>query len=185
MSTLRSHPLLQRLLFCAAFAFSVTSFAGNPMGVVQNGRPVFKPERYFAGRTHSWGVFESRAGDPTKLIRTQTSGRWDGRLLKFEQDLQIQGSKPSHRSWTIRKLDATHYTATGTGIVGIARGEARGNALHLVFTIEAVPGNPLARLHMSQWMYLQPDGVTMINRAIASKGGIILAEVTEQFRKDR
>ncbi|HEV7404705.1 MAG TPA: DUF3833 family protein [Chthoniobacteraceae bacterium] len=176
---------LPRLLLWAALICATPACAGTPFDVVKDGRPLFKPESYFAGRTHSWGLFENRSGNPTKLIHTQTTGRWEGSVFKFEQDLQIQGSKPSHRSWSIRKLDEHRYTATGTGIVGTARGEARGNALHLDFTIDAVPGNPLAHLHMSQWMYLQPDGITMINRAIASKGGVILAEVTEQFHKDR
>src|SRR5204862_26931 len=138
------------VLSCAAAALLDTLSAAAPMEVVKNGRPLFQPERYFAGRTHSWGVFESRAGDPTRLIQTQTRGRWDGSVLRFEQDMQIQGSKPSHRSWTIRRVDAHHYTATGTGIVGTARGEARGNALHLEFTIDVAPGNPLAHVHMSQ-----------------------------------
>jgi hypothetical protein len=184
MSSLSSLSSLQAIFTCAAFAVTATGSAGTPFDVLKNERPLFKPEQYFAGRTHSWGVFESRSGNPTKLIHTQTWGHWEGGVFRFEQDLQIQGSKPSHRTWLIRKLDEHHYSATGTGIVGTARGEG-GNAFHFDFTIDAVPGNPLAHLHMSQWMYLQPDGVTMINRATASKGGIILAEVTEQFHKDR
>ena len=185
MSSLPRRSFLQALLTFAALALAVTGSAGTTADLFKDGRPLFKPEQYFAGRTHSWGVFESRSGNPTKLIHTQTRGHWEGGALTFEQDLQIQGSTPSHRSWLIRKLDEHHYSATGTGIVGAARGEAQGNAVHFEFTIDAVPGNPLAHLHMSQWMYLQPDGVTMINRAIASKAGIILAEITEEFHKDR
>jgi hypothetical protein len=183
MSSFLVPAFLRRLLTCAAVAVAVTGSAGTPFDLLKDGRPLFKPEQYFAGRTHSWGVFESRSADPIKIIRTQTSGHWERGVFKFEQDLQIQG-KQSHRSWSIRKLDAHHYSATGTGIVGTARGEARGNAFHLEFTIDGVPGNPLAHLQMSQWMYLQSDGVTMVNRATASKAGVILAEITEQFRKD-
>ncbi len=185
MPSFPSRPFLLRLITAAALAVAVTGFAGTPFDVLKDGRPIFQPERYFAGCTHSWGIFESRSGNPTKLIHTQTAGHAEGGVFKFEQDMQIQGSKPSHRSWSIRKLDEHHYSATGTGIVGVARGEGHGNAFHFEFTMDAVPGNPLAHVHMSQWMYLQPDGVTMINRAIVSKAGVILAEVTEQFHKDR
>lgn len=185
MSCFPNRRFLQRLLTCAALTVAVTASAGTPFDVVKDGRPLFKPEQYFAGRTHSWGLFENRSGNPTKLIHTQTVGHMEGGVFKFEQDMQIQGSKPSHRSWSIRKLDEHHYSATGTGIVGMARGEGHGNAFHFDFTIDAVPGNPLAHLHMSQWMYLQPDGVTMINRDTLTKAGVILAEVTEQFHKDR
>jgi hypothetical protein len=36
---------------------------------------------------------------------------------------------------------------------------------------------------MSQWMYLQPDGKTMVNHSTIRKFGIVVAQVTEQFRK--
>lgn len=171
--------------FLLAVILPATGLAADPFEAVKNGRPVFHPETFFSGHTHSWGVFETRAGGPSKLIHTWTTGQWDGKVLKFEQDLEIQGSKRSHRSWEVRRIDEHHYSATGTGIIGTARGETRGNAFHLEFTIDAKPGNPLAHLHMSQWMYLQPDGVTMVNRDRLTKAGITVAEITEQFHKDR
>jgi hypothetical protein len=36
---------------------------------------------------------------------------------------------------------------------------------------------------MSQRMYLQPDGKTMVNHSTIRKFGIVVAQVTEQFRK--
>lgn len=176
---------MQRFLAVALLVLVLGGCAASkPVEAFENGRPIFKPEKYFAGRTHSWGVFEDRHGKPTKLIATQTRGAWDGSTLKFEQDLQIEGSKPAHRSWVIHKIDAHHYTATGTGIVGEANGVAYGNVFHLDFTLDAVPGNPLAHVHMSQWMYLQADGITMVNRDTLTKDGLILAEITEQFHKE-
>ncbi len=62
---------------------------------------------------------------------------------------------------------------------------AYGNVSHLEFTLDAFPGNPLGHLQMSQWMYLEPDSVTMLNRATHFKTGIVVAQITEQFRKDR
>lgn len=184
-----SPPLFQvirvrTLLALPVLFLSLTSCATKPLELVKEGRPLFKPEVYFAGRTHSWGVFESRSGEPTKILYTKTTGRWDGEILHFEQDLIFPKGKNSHRSWLIRRVDDTHYTATGTGIIGTAHGVASGNAFHLDFTIDAIPGNPLAHLHMSQWMYLQEDGVTMVNRDTLTKAGVILTEITEQFHKD-
>ena len=72
-----------------------------------------------------------------------------------------------------------------TGIVGTAHAEAHGNAVHLDFTLDAVPGNPLAHLRMSQWLYLQDDGASLVNHDTLSKAGVILREITEYFHKDR
>jgi Protein of unknown function (DUF3833) len=159
--------------------------AGKPIEAFTAGRPFLKPEVYFAGHTHSWGMFETPSGKPTKTISTETEGRWDGATLHFEQDITIEGGSKEHRSWLIRRLDEHHYSATGTGIVGTARGTAYGNVFHLDFTLDAAPGNPLAHVHMSQWMYLQPDGVMLVNRDTLTKAGIIITEITELFRKDR
>ena len=157
----------------------------KPLELFKDERPLFKPEEFFSGHTRSWGTFETKSGKPTKIIQTETTGKWDGSALHFEQDIIIAHGKKTHRSWLIQRLDEHHYSATGTGIVGTARGEARGNAFHLEFTMDALPGNPLGRVHMSQWMYRQPDGVTMVNRATVTKAGVILAEITEQFQKER
>ena len=168
-----------------ALAFFLGGCAAKPIIAFDGGRPVFDPMQYFAGRTRSWGIFETPTGQPRSLLSTTTHGRLAADGLHFEQDLVFGDGKKSHRSWLIRRVDAHHFTATGTGIVGIARGTAYGNVCHLEFTLDAIPGNPLGRLHMSQWMYLQPDGVTMVNRDTLTKAGIIVAQITEQFRKER
>ncbi len=176
---------LRRNILLLCLALVTGGCASKPIASFENGRPLFDPLKFFTGRTHSWGIFETRSGQPKQIITTTTVGRMEADGLHFEQDLVFEGGKKSHRSWIIRQVDAHRYTATGTGIVGTARAEAHGNVVRLDFTIDAFPGNPLGHLHMSQWMYLQRDGVTMVNRATLSKSGVIVAMITEQFRKDR
>ena len=181
---MKSSALVHRLL-AMAMPLVFIGCANQPLVIFSEERPLFKPEEFFAGHTLSWGIFETKSGRPTKIIQTETVGRWDGSALHFEQDIIIAHGRKTHRSWLIRRLDERHYLATGTGIVGTAHGEASGNSFHLEFTMDALPGNPLGRVHMSQWMYLQADGVTMVNRATVTKAGVIITEITEQFRKDR
>ena len=149
----------------------------------ENGRPLLDPTQYFTGRTSSSGVLENRAGAPKERVTTQTVGRWvDGALL-LEQELQI-GEKKQHRSWRIRKLDAHYFAATANDMVGTAQGEARGNVFHWSFTLELVPGNILSRVRMTQWMYLQPDGRTLLNHSTIRKFGAVVAQVTEVFQRE-
>ena len=168
-----------------AIATGLSGCGSEPIGAFKNGRPLFEPEKYFAGETHSWGIVETPSGKPKEVLHTRTTGRWDGSSLHFEQQIVFEGGNTLHRSWLVRRMDEHHYSATGTGIIGTAHGEAWGNVFHLDFTLDAVPGNPLGRVHMSQWMYLQADGVTLVNRDALSKDGLIIAGITEQFRKDR
>ena len=148
------------------------------------GRPEFDPTKIFAGRTSSFGVMENRGGVPKQVVKTETAGQWKGDTLRLEQDLALGESKPQHRSWRIRKLDAHRYEATANDIVNTVQGEAHGNVFHWSFILALSPGNPLANVRMSQWMYLQPNGRTMVNHSTITKFGIVVAQVTEQFRKN-
>ncbi len=149
----------------------------------ESGRPLLDPTQYFTGRTSSSGVLENRTGAPKERVTTQTVGRRIDEALLLEQELQI-GEKKQHRSWRIRKLDASHFAATANDMVGTARGEARGNVFHWSFTLELVPGNVLSRVQMTQWMYLQPDGRTLLNHSTIRKFGVVMAQVTEVFQRE-
>ena len=162
----------------------LTGCATRDTASFASGRPLFDPTQYFAGRTHSWGLLESRGGAPKELFTTRTQGRWEGGEFLYEQDIVFEKGRREHRSWRLQRVDAHHYTAIGSDIVGVARAEAYGNVLHLVFTLDASPGDPLLHVHMSQWMFLQPDGRTMINCDTLTKLGITVAHLTEQFQKD-
>ncbi len=175
--------LLRLLPVVTAIALAGCATA-RPVSSFETGRPIFDPIAFFTGHTHSWGIFETPSGKPSKLLRTVTTGSLRAGTLHFEQDLVFEKGTKQHRSWLITRQDEHHYSATGTGILGTAYGEAHGNVFHLQFALDAIPGNPLGHVHMSQWMYLQPDGVTMVNRDTITKAGVILTEITEQFRKD-
>jgi len=175
-----AHPF--RLLLSSA-ALVLTGCATMKVSDFEGGRPVFSPTDFFTGRTTSYGVMETRAGAPTRIVRTETTGHWEGETLRLEQDLFLGDAQPQRRSWRLRKLDAHRYEATANDIVGTARGEAHGNAFHWSFTLALSPGNPLGNVRMSQWMYLQPDGRTMINHSTIRTFGIVVAQVTEQFQQ--
>lgn len=149
----------------------------------RDSQPAFDPTLFFSGMTESTGVMENRAGAPIQRVTTKTSGIWKDGVLHIEQDLLFDEGKPSHRSWKIRKIDAHHFEASANDMVGVARGEAYGDVFHWTFTLATIPGNPLANVRMSQWMYLQPDGQTMLNHTTITKAGIVLRQVTEQFQR--
>jgi hypothetical protein len=184
MSWLSAEELF-RVLIIEVVGLCLAGCASEPMGMFKDGRPLLEPEKYFAGETHSWGIVETPSGRPRQVLHTRTFGRWDGRELLFEQDIMFESGGTLHRSWVVRRLDEHHYSATGTGIIGTAYGEVYGNVFHLVVTLDAMPGNPLGHVRMSQWMYLQADGKTLVNRDTLTKFGVIVAEITESFWKDR
>ena len=170
-----------RLLFCTAL--SLSSCASMKPSDFHGARPLFDPVEFFSGRTSSSGVRETRRGVPVQRVTTHTVGRRKGDILLLEQELEFGDGKRQQRSWRIRRIDAHRFEATANDIVGVARGEAYGNVFHWSFILALSPGNPLMNVRMSQWMYLQPDGRTMINHSTIRKAGFVVAQVTEQFRR--
>ena len=145
--------------------------------------PALDPVAFFTGRTTSEGVMENNVTGSKRRVTTKTRSHWEGATLRLEQDLAFSDGTRQHRSWRIRKMDAHHYEATANDIVGTARGESSGNTFHWSFTLAVSPGNSLANVRMTQSMYLQPDGRSLINHTTVSKLGIPVAHVTETFRR--
>lgn len=174
-----------RLSFLILPAFGAVALTGCAALAPRDfAEPRFDPIAFFTGTTKSSGVIENRGGSPTQRVETKTRGRLSGEILELEQDLAFSDGKRQHRSWRIRRIDPHFYEATANDMVGSARGEAYGNVFHWSFRLALSPGNPLGNVRMTQWMYLQPDGKTMINHTTIRKFGIVVAQVTEQFRRD-
>ena len=68
--------------------------------------------------------------------------------------------------------------------MGVAQGEAVGNALNWRYTLALPVGRKVYNVKFDDWMFLMDDEV-MLNRAVMSKWGFRLGEVTLEFRKLR
>ena len=146
--------------------------------------PVIDPVKFFGGHTHSAGVIESRSGLPAERITTQTAGVFANGILSMEQELHSEDSKPTHRNFKFKIIDAHHVDATGSDVEGTAHGKLYGNYFTWSFRLKVADKGLIHHVNMTQCMYLMPDGKTLIIRSIIRKFGIIVKEITEQFHKD-
>jgi hypothetical protein len=172
------------LLITISCILLLCNCAKSTTDALNGGRPQLELIQFFTGRTHSDGVFESRSGRPGQRITTETNGKLKDGVLYIEQDLSLQKGKRQHRSWQLRRVDESHIDATANDIIRTAHGASYGNVFYWTFRLRLSPGNPLKNVRMSQYMYLQPDGRSLIIRSVIRKAGIIVAEVTEQFWKE-
>lgn len=147
-------------------------------------KPIFEPEKFFAGHLHSWGVVENRSGAPTSRFTTDIVGRRDGNSVVIEQHFAFDDGRRQDRTWRLQRIDAQHYEATANDVIGTATGIAAGNAFRWQYTLALSPGNSIENVQMIQWMYGVDDGSRMMNRVTVEKFGIIVAEVSEFFRRE-
>lgn len=173
------------LVFATVLLLHIISGCGRTKPLAfDGGKPVLDPVAFFTGHVHSTGFFEGRGGMPAKRITTQTTGIIKNGVLEIEQDLATEGGKRQHRAWQLRSVDGHHVDATANDIVGTAHGLFYGNVFTWNFHLALSPGNALKNVRMSQAMYLQPDGRSLIIRSVIRKAGFVVGQVTEQFWKD-
>ncbi|MEO8768825.1 MAG: DUF3833 family protein [Ferruginibacter sp.] len=150
----------------------------------ENGTPPVDPVSFFGGHTHSAGVLEARSGRPSDRITTKTTGVYANGVLSIEQDLYPEHRKQNHRNFKLKLIDAHHVEGTGSDIAGKAHGTLYGNYFTWRFRLRIADKGLLQHVNMAQYMYLMPDGKTLIIRSVIRKFGIIVKEITEQFYKD-
>ena len=144
--------------------------------------PVFDPQIFFAGRTLASGVFETRSGDPKRRFTQVIDGRMEGDTLVIDQVFTYEDGEIEPRTWRLTRIDERTYSATSEAAAGPGTGRVYGDVFLWEWTYMASPGNPLANLQVKQWMYLQ-DERHATNRAIVTKLGVQVAQVTEYFVK--
>lgn len=145
-------------------------------------KPELDLRSYLNGRLVAWGMFQDRKGEVVKRFRVDMTCTWTNNVGTLEEDFSYADGSTQRRVWTITRHDATTYTGTAGDVVGTAMGKASGNALNWSYTLALPVEGKVYNVRFDDWMFLMDDEV-MLNRAVMSKWGIRLGEVTLAFRK--
>ena len=89
--------------------------------------------------------------------------------------------KFAHQS-RLKKLPGGQYTGTADDVVGTAQGRSSGNAFQWSYTLRLPVDAKTYEVQFDDWMYLVDERV-MLNKAVMSKFGVRLGEVTLAFHK--
>lgn len=139
-----------------------------------------RPEVFFVGATNSSGVMQSWSGAPTRRLRVKGSGQMlPGGKFQLDQSVTFDQDAPQSRTWVMQRLDNHHYAATLTDASGTVEAEAYGDLFHLRYPMKSPFGGK-----MEQWMYLQPDGRTVMNVATVRVFGVVVARLSERITKE-
>ena len=141
-------------------------------------------EDYFLGRTKAWGIFQDRFGTLRRQFEVTIEGSIEGETLVLVEDFLYDDGEEEQRIWRIDRTGPHRYEGRADDVVGVAKGEAYGNALNWTYRFNLKVGDSTWEVTFDDWLFLQSDGV-LINRAAVTKFGILLGEVTLFFQKQR
>lgn len=145
-------------------------------------KPVLDLRRYFNGLLDAYGVFTDRSGKVVKRFTVVMNCTWQGDNGVLDEDFTYSDGTRQKRVWRLTRLADGSYTGRADDVVGIALGEARGNAFHWAYTLSLPVDGKVYEVQFDDWMYLVDEKV-MLNKAAMSKFGIRLGEVTLSFTK--
>lgn len=173
--------LMRMLLLAAALLVAGCGATMRPADYAAE-QPTLDLKTYFNGTVDAWGIFQDRSGKVVKRFTVVMRCTWDGDTGVLDEDFTYSDGTTQKRVWTLKKVGENRYVGTADDVVGEASGETGGNAFNWKYVLALPVDGKVYNVNFDDWMYLMDDQV-MLNRAVMSKFGFRLGEVTLSFRK--
>ena len=145
-------------------------------------KPVLDLKSYFNGELVAHGLFTDRAGKVARRFVVQMTGTWQGRHGTLDERFTYSDGATERRIWRLTDQGNGRWTGRADDVVGVAEGRSACNALNWRYTLKLPVDGKVYELQFDDWMYLMDERV-MLNKAVMSKFGIRLGEVTLAFFK--
>jgi Protein of unknown function (DUF3833) len=174
---------MKKLLCAVAIALTLGACASPSPADYAAEKPVLDLQRYFNGDITAHGIFTDRSGKVVRRFTVLMKCQWTGDDGVLDEAFTYSDGKTERRIWKLKKLPGGKYTGTAGDVVGVAQGQASGNAFQWAYTLKLPVDDKTYEVQFDDWMYLVDERV-MLNKAVMSKFGIRLGEVTLSFQKN-
>ena len=149
----------------------------------KNTVPKIKIEEYFLGDVKAWGIFQERSGKVKRQFTAKMKGTFDGETLILNEDFSWNDGEKQQRRWEIKKVGENKYEGTAPDVIGIAKGVSYGSAFKFEYNLLIPYKDKKIKVRFDDWIFKQDDK-TAINKAILTKFGFKVGELTVFFVKD-
>ena len=166
----------------AAAALAASGCAGPSVNDYASEKPVLDLKQYFNGVVDAWGIFTDRSGKVVKRFTVVMHCQWNGEQGVLDEDFVYSDGTKQKRIWKLQQLGNGRFSGQADDVIGMADGQTRGNAFNWRYTLALPVGSQVWHVQFDDWMYLLDDKV-MLNKAVMSKFGIFLGEVTLSFTR--
>ncbi len=173
---------MRRWFLAAAAALLLSACATPTVDDYAAEKPVLDLKTYFNGELVAHGLFTDRSGKVARRFVVQMTGTWSGNQGTLDERFTYSDGKTERRVWRLTDEGNGRWTGRADDVVGLAEGRAAGNALNWRYTLKLPVDGSVYEVQFDDWMYLMDERV-MLNKAVMSKFGIRLGEVTLAFYK--
>lgn len=137
---------------------------------------------YFDGTLTAYGIFTDRSGRVVRRFTVRMDCRWQGDDGVLDEHFSYSDGTTQRRVWRLKRHADGRYTGTADDVIGEAAGQVAGNAFRWRYTLALPVDGRVWHVQFDDWMFLVDERV-MLNKAVMSKLGIRLGEVTLAFTR--
>ena len=160
--------------------------AGPQVSDYAKQEPKLDLRQYFNGTLDAYGVFTDRSGQVVKRFTVVMKCSWSGPAGQesgvLDEEFTYADGSRDRRVWTLKRTAEGRYVGTAADVAGQALGEESGTAFRFGYTLRLPVDGRVYEVQFDDWMYLMDQRV-MLNKAVMSKFGFRLGEVTLSFVK--
>ena len=179
---LRFQRFLAATLTALALSPLLSGCAGPQVQDYAQEQPALDLKQYFNGPMQAHGIFTDRSGKVVKRFVVDMQASWKGNEGTLDERFTYSDGTKQTRIWYLTDHGNGRYTGRADDVVGEAEGQTAGNAFRWAYTLALPVDGRVWHVQFDDWMYLM-DQRTMLNKAVMSKFGIRLGEVTLSFTK--
>lgn len=176
-----TRPILMALCGVLLAALLAGCAGPDPMHY-QSQTPALDLKQYFNGEIKGWGMVQNRSGQVDRRFVVTIKASWNGDEGILDEHFDWSDGEKQRRVWKLKAVGPHRYIGRADDVDGEAIGEIYGNALRWRYTLNVPFRGSTIGLNFDDWMILIDDKV-MLNRAVFSKWGIRMGEVTLSFSK--
>lgn len=166
----------------SALALALTGCAGPQLADHADETPKFDLQTYFTGDLIGHGMVSDRGGRVIRRFVVDLRGEWRGNEGTLDEQFVYDDGERQQRIWRLRKLGDGRYSGRADDVVGEAVGQQAGAAFNWRYTMRLPVRGEVYDVQFDDWIHLI-DEKTALNRAIMSKWGVRVGEVTLSFTR--
>ena len=163
-------------------ALAMAGCAGPQLSDYAASRPVFDLRQYFDGTVLAHGLVSDRSGKVLRSFVVTLRCNWVLDSGTLDEEFVFSDGEHQRRVWRIQKLADGSYTGAADDVVGQARGASSGSAFNWRYTLLVPVSGSVYEVQFDDWMHLV-DERTVINKAVMSKFGVHVGDITLSFAK--
>lgn len=173
-----------RIWFASGLAALLSGCATAPSIATAPQARALVLEKFFIGRTIGDGIFVNTISGSQRKVHVLLDGRWNGRTLRLFEDFYFADGERQQKTWLLTKTGPGSYSGTREDVVGTATATQEGAQVRLAYDANLVSNGSQIQVSFADVLALEPDG-SLLNKAVISKLGVQIGEVTLRIRRAR